>query len=312
MNKELLNNFRVRVHIILAIVLNPLIYAIGQLIYQSYPNIMSATNILAISTVLMVISIIANFWRISVVNDKLNDAPQVIEEQVLSEEQQVFRETQDQMKKMNGSENMVENSEKKQTKIETVDYRGQGTTEKEAKKKVENLNFERDHEVEFQAAEEKNNIPTIQTSPAPSWKAAKPNVQIQPNEMFAWLEANPTKGVNDFKELKAEEARLIEIEKIRREEEEKKRAEEKQQDIIDEAVGKITTSDIRKVTEALIGHWIDQIKNNEVIIKPATETLQKMGVASWEVNGDNNNSDVKTSKPKKENKEEARFRNLTE
>ena len=77
---------------------------------------------------------------------------------------------------------------------------------------------------------------------------------------------NPTKGYGDFVKEEAERVRKID--------EEKKKADEIQK--------KLSPKDKEDLKNALKAHWIQQLKDGTVKVVPNEQTLQDMGVASWE------------------------------
>ena len=137
--------------------------------------------------------------------------------------------------------------------VENEDQRTLGSTEKELRQKeVEKTNSDAQKKLS-----EKNNV----------------------NEMFDWLEKNPTKGITDWKFMKAEEEKAAEDARI-------KKMTEERANLVADASGQITPSDIKRVKDALVNHWIKQIEDGEVVVVPTDETLQGMGAKDWEPRND--------------------------
>ena len=254
-----LKNNTIRIYLALMVMFIPIIILVGIIVYNMFSSI-SVQSFYVIVVLFIVFDVVFMSWRISVVNQSLTNS-NVVEEVPPSPEELEFQNMQIRMKGMNQEGEFV---------VENEDQRTLGSTEKELRQKEKNSAFNDEHRRELYEAEvEKTN------SDAQKKLSEKNNV----NEMFDWLEKNPTKCIADWKFMKAEEEKAAEEARI------KKMAEERA-NLVADASGQITPSDIKRVKDALVNHWIKQIEDGEVVVVPTDETLQGMGAKDWEPRND--------------------------
>jgi hypothetical protein len=261
------------------VALIPLIFLVGEGFYSYISTSVSALNFAIILTLVVVFEIFLNSFLVS----KIEIVPKnqnVIEEKPLTEDEIQFQETQRRMKDMSNEGEVVENKK--------VDQRTLGSTERELKHENRNEGLNEEHKEELQTAENEktrsdlkkkyypNSDPPVESA---TWKPAKAEDVKNSNEMFDWLEQNPTKGIADWKFMKAEEEKAAEEARV-------KRMAEERVNLVADAAGQITPSDIKRVKDALVNHWIKQIEDGEVIVVPTDETLQGMGAKDWEPRND--------------------------